>query len=397
MKPTLTIKSFLAGLFLLGIFSSGCQKTDLTDPNGGAKPAAATQTAAVKTNKWIINTIAGSDIRGYLGDGGPAITALLNSPQNVYVDKAGNVYISDLGNNVFRKVDGKTGIMTTVAGNGINGFSGDGGPATQASFSNAFHTAVDALGNLYISDLSNSRIRMVAKNTGIVTTIAGTGSTDFNGDGLPALQTNLFIPFGIAFDKDGNLLFSDQAGIRLRKLNMQTKIITTVAGNGNRGFGGDGGPAVNAMFDFIWNVAVDNNSGEIYVSDQSNHRIRKIDPATGIITTAAGNGNFGNSGMGGQAVNASFNYPEGIAVGKTGDLFISDQALSQVYVVHKNTGIINLVAGNGTNGYFGDGDPSIVALLSWPNSLSVDQAGNLYINDANNNRVRKINGIAQGN
>ena len=329
--------------------------------------------------------------------GGPAITALLNSPQNVYVDKVGNVYITDFGNNVFRKVDGKTGVITTVAGNGFNGFSGDGGPATQASFSNAFHTAVDDLGNLYISDLSNSRIRRVDKTTGIVTTIAGTGLTDFNGDGLPALQTNLFIPFGIAFDKDGNLLFSDQAGIRLRKMNMKTKIITTVAGNGNRGFGGDGGPAVNAMFDFIWNVAVDNNSGEIYVSDQSNHRIRKIDPSTGIITTAAGNGDFGNSGIGGQAINASFNYPEGIAVGKTGDLFISDQALSQVYVVHKNTGIINLVAGNGANGYFGDGDPSIVALLSWLNSLSVDPQGNLYINDANNNRVRKINGIAQGN
>ncbi|HTD39220.1 MAG TPA: hypothetical protein VK671_01280, partial [Mucilaginibacter sp.] len=294
-----------------------------------------------------------------------------------------------------RKVDAKTGIITTVAGNGVNGFSGDGGPATQASFSNAFHIVSDNEGNLYITDLSNSRIRRVDHATGIVQTIAGTGLTDFNGDGNTALATNLYIPFGIAMDKDGNLIFSDQAGLLLRKMNMKTKIITTIAGNGNRGFGGDGGPATAAMFNFIWNVAIDPVRGDIYVSDQENARIRKIDAHTGIITTAAGSGVFGNSGMGGLAASASFSAPVGIAVAKNGDLYIGDQLLSQVYVVDKKTGIINLVAGNGTSGFSGDGGPSVNALLSWTNSLSFGPDGTLYVDDANNNRVRKITGLTQ--
>jgi hypothetical protein len=315
---------------------------------------------------------------------------LLSGPQNVYVDKHGDVYITDLDNHVFRKVDGKTGIISTVAGNGINGFSGDGGPATQASFQDAFHTATDEEGNLYISDLSNSRIRRVDKQTGVVTTIAGTGLTAFNGDGKTALQTNLFIPFGLAFDKKGNLLFSDQAGLILRSMDMHTKIITTIAGNGNRGYGGDGGPATQAMFDFIWNVTVDDISGDIYVSDQSNHRIRKISASTGIITTAAGNGVMGNSGMGGLATSASFTEPEAMAVAKDGNLFMSDQALCQIYEIDKNTGIITLIAGNGTYGFFGDGGPALNAVLSHPNSLSVAPNGDLYVCDNYNNRIRVI-------
>ena len=177
---------------------------------------------------------------------------------------------------------------------------------------------------------------------------------------------------------------------------MKTQIITTIAGNGNRGYGGDGGPATAAMFNFIWNVAIDPVSGDIYVSDQVNGRIRKIDHATGVITTAAGNGTYGNSGMGGLAASASFEQPVGIAVDKYGNLFIADQVLSQVYVVNQKTGVINLVAGNGNNGFSGDGGPSVNALLSWTNSLSFGPDGSLYVDDANNNRIRKITGLTTG-
>lgn len=397
MKPISTITSSLAGSLLLISILSGCQKdpqpirTDLSAMT--ATHMAAANALKTKSCSSTINTFAGSDIRAWSGDGGLVKNATLNGPQNVYADKQGNVYISQLADNVFRKVDAKTGIITTIAGNGLNGFSGDGGPATQASFSNAFHIVSDNFGNLYISDLSNSRIRRVDAKTGIVQTIAGTGLTDFNGDGNTALATNLYIPFGIAMDKEGNLIFSDQAGLLLRKMNMKTKIITTIAGNGNRGFGGDGGPATAAMFDFIWNVAIDPVSGDIYVSDQENARIRKIDAHTGIITTAAGSGAFGNSGMGGLAASASFSAPVGIAVAQNGNLYIGDQLLSQVYVVDKKTGIINLVAGNGTNGFSGDGGPSVNALLSWTNSLSFGPDGTLYVDDANNNRIRKITGL----
>lgn len=401
MKPITTLKNLLTGSLLLVSILTGCKKDpapqvpkEIFTWDYSKKSAA----NATKTKPYggTINTFAGSDIHGYAGDGGLVQNALLNGPQNVYADKVGNLYISDLGNNVFRKVDAKTGIITTVAGNGINGFSGDGGPAIQASFSNPFHIVSDDSGNLYISDLSNSRIRRVDAKTGVVQTIAGTGVADFNGDGKTGLNTDLNIPFGIAFDKEGNLIFSDDAGTRLRKLNMKTQIITTIAGNGNWGFGGDGGPATNAMFNFIWNVAVDPNSGEIYVSDEANLRIRKINPYSGIITTVAGSGVYGNSGMGGLATDAAFYQPVGIAVAKSGDLYIGDQWLAQVYVVNKKTGIINLVAGNNTIGFYGDGGPSVDALLSWPNSLSFGPDGSLYVDDTNNNRVRKITGLPQG-
>ncbi|HTK21154.1 MAG TPA: hypothetical protein VL442_16640 [Mucilaginibacter sp.] len=397
MKPISTFKNLLAGLLLLLISLAGCKKDPNQSDDFWMKNQKMSAANASKIKSYsIINTFVGSDVYAWTGDGGSVKSATLNGTQNVYADKLGNVYISQLNDNVFRKVDAKTGIITTVAGNGLNGFSGDGGPATQASFSNAFHIVCDDQGNLYISDLSNSRIRRVDSKTGIVQTIAGTGLTDFNGDGHTALTTNLYIPFGIAMDKEGNLIFSDQAGLLLRKLNMKTQIITTIAGNGNRGYGGDGGPATSAMFNFIWNVAVDPVSGDIYVSDQFNGRIRKIDHATGIITTAAGNGMYGNSGMGGLAASASFEQPVGIALDKYGNLFIADQVLSQVYAVDQKTGIINLVAGNGNNGFSGDGGASVNALLSWTNSLSFAPSGDLYVNDANNNRIRIISGLTVG-
>ncbi|MBS1519439.1 MAG: hypothetical protein JST50_00465 [Bacteroidetes bacterium] len=399
MKPLITIKHLAIGALLLISVLTGCQKDPQPIP-ANEFDMSHQQIGAAHTSKSqaysIINTFAGSDVRAWTGDGGSVKNATLNGPQNVYVDKQGNVFISQLNDNVFRKVDAKTGIITTVAGNGINGFSGDGGLATQASFSNAFHIVSDDQGNLYISDLSNSRIRRVDGKTGIVQTIAGTGLTDFNGDGHTALTTNLNIPFGIAMDKDGNLIFSDQGGLMLRKLDMHTQIITTIAGNGSRGFGGDGGPATAAMFNFIWNVAIDPVSGDIYVSDQFNGRIRKINHATGVITTVAGNGMYGNSGMGGLATSASFAQPVGIAVDKYGNLFIADQVLSQVYAVDQKTGIISLVAGNGNSGFSGDGGPSVNALLSWTNSLSFGPDGSLYVDDAANNRIRKITGLTVG-
>jgi len=391
MKRLLTMKEILTASFLFICFFTSCKKNDLAGADSNLQGSKTDESNAKQVFRDpIIKTFAGSDVYGYAGDGGQVGNALLNSPQNVYVDRRGDVYISDLGNNVIRKADKKSGIITTVAGNGSFGFSGDGGPATQASLGAAFHTATDDFGNLYISDLANNRIRRVDKTTGIIQTIAGTGLSDFNGDGQAALQTNLNEPFGLAFDRNGDLIFSDGTGLRLRKLNMRTKIISTIAGNGDRGYAGDGGPAKNAIFNFIWNVAVDNGCGDIYVSDESNYRIRKINASTGKITSVAGNGILGNSGIGGLATHASFTGPVGIAIDNNGNLFISDEILSQVYSVDKKTGIVNLVSGNGTNGFAGDGGPAVNAILSHPNSLSFDQDGNLYICDDNNNRIRKI-------
>ncbi|MBS1599498.1 MAG: hypothetical protein JST75_14830 [Bacteroidetes bacterium] len=344
----------------------------------------------INFDRWIMSTVAGSDTHGYSGDGGPVKNALFGGIQNVYVDSRGNIFIADLDNQVIRKVDARNGIVTTVAGNGQNGFSGDGGPANQASLSNAFHVVADEDGNLYISDLSNNRIRRVDHATGIIKTIAGTGDAGFNGDG-PALSRQLMGPFGIKLDKKGNLVFSDQFGLCIRRLDLRTGKLTTIAGNNlSRGFSGDGGPATQAAFNFIWHVAVDEQSGDIYVNDQANYRIRKIDARTGIINTIAGNGIMGNSGNGGPATQASFTEPVGVAVDQDGNVFISDQVLMQIYRVDKKTGLINVIAGNGTPGFFGDGGPAVQAILNHPNSLSFDPSGNLYFSDSNNNRVRKI-------
>lgn len=390
MKPSIAIKNVFI-IYCLVI--TGCMKKDLTDPNlekslSSSSSSITSDALNKKFCNWIINTVCGNGANGYTGDGGPASNAILNNPQNVNLDKKGNIYISDINNQVIRKIDARTDIITTVAGNGISGFSGDGGPATQASLADPYHTVVDDDGNLYISDLSNNRIRKVDHATGIITTIAGTGLSGFNGDGNTALATNISFPFGIAFDKHGNLIISE--GTRLRSLNMKTKIVTTIAGNGVSGFSGDGGPASNAVLGFVWNVFADRASGDIYVADQANFRIRKIDSKSGIITTFAGNGVKGNSGMGGLATKASFTQPVGIAGDGDGNIFLSDEILSQIYVVDRKTGIINLIAGNGTNGFSGDGGPAINAVLSHPNSISNDPKGNLYICDDFNNRIREI-------
>ncbi|WP_153798029.1 hypothetical protein [Foetidibacter luteolus] len=392
MEPIQKTKNILATACLLVCFFTNCKKNELTPSDTDLQNIQADKSKArLMLNNPAINTFAGSNVYGYAGDGGPVAYALLNSPSNVYVDKIRrDLYISDLGNNVIRKVDGRTGRITTVAGNGNAGFSGDGGPATQASLAYAFHTATDNAGNLYISDLANNRIRKVDRRTGIINTIAGTGVPDFNGDGHKALETNLNEPFGLVFDNNGNLIFSDGTGLRVRKLNMQTKIISTIAGSGDRGYAGDGGSAKNANFNFIWNITVDEECGDIYVSDEFNYRVRKINALTDKISTVAGNGVLGNSGMGVLATEASFAQPVGIAIDKNGNLFISDEILSQVYAVDKKTGIIKLVSGNGTNGFAGDGGPAVNAILYHPNSLSFDADGNLLICDGGNNRIRKI-------
>jgi sugar lactone lactonase YvrE len=272
----------------------------------------------------IITTVAGNGSRDFFGDGGPATNAALNHPGGLAVDNAGNLYIADRYNGRIRKVSASTGIITTVAGNGDGDFSGDGGLATNARFWNANAIAVDSAGNLFIADIFNFRIRKVSAATGIITTVAGNGAQGFSGDGGAATNAEFEYATGVSTDSAGNVYIADSLNNRIRRVSAATGIITTVAGSANVLFLGDGGPATNAAFYSPSGVTVD-SLGNLFIADTWNYRIRKVTAATGIITTLAGDGYAMDlPGNGGPASKAQVSDPTGIAVDGAGNLYIAD-------------------------------------------------------------------------
>ena len=343
---------------------------------------------------YIIDTVAGSGETGvlkggYSGDDGPAVQAQLSSPFGVAVDGAGNLYIGDSGNSRIRRVDA-TGTITTVAGTGEEGYSGDGGPAVQARLGTPQGVAVDGDGNLYIAEFGNSRIRRV-NGTGTITTVAGTGEHGYSGDGGSAVQAQLYRPRGVAVDGDGNLYIADTVNNRIRRVDTAGKI-TTVAGTGERGFTGDGGPAISARLRSPHRVAVD-GGGNLYFVDADNNRLRRVDPS-GTITTVAGSGEpgflgEGYSGDGGPAVQARLREPHGVAVDSDGNLYIADSGNHAIRRVDAS-GIITTIAGIGVRGFSGDGGPAVQAQLYRPRGIVVDGNGNLYFADSNNQRIRRL-------
>ena len=337
----------------------------------------------------IITTVAGNGTSGYSGDNGSATSASIGSSQGVAVDSAGNLYIADSNNYRIRKVAAATGIITTVAGNGTRGFSGDNGSATSASIGSSQGVAVDSAGNLYIADSNNYHIRKVAAATGIITTVAGNGTRGFSGDNGSATSASIDSPYGVAVDSVGNLYIADSFNYRIRKVAAATGIITTVAGNGTRGFYGDNGSATSASIGSSQGVAVD-SVGNLYIADSNNYRIRKVAAATGIITTVAGNGTTGFSGDNGAASSASINSPYGVAVDSVGNLYIADSFNYRIRKVAAATGIITTVAGNGTRGFSGDNGSATSASIDSPYGVAVDSVGNLYIADSFNYRIRKV-------
>ena len=302
----------------------------------------------------VLSTIAGTGAQAYSGDDGLATAAGLNAPGPVAVDTAGNVYFIDQGNAFrIRKIAAATGIITTIAGTGTLGYSGDGGPATAAEFWEPLGIAVDTQGNVYIGDSGNNRIRKITASTGIITSIAGSGYSGgitggFSGDGGLATSAALNAPAGIAVDATGNIFFVDGQS-RVRKITASNGIITTVAGNGAFGYSGDGGSATAAAFNQPYYLALD-AAGNIYVADSRNSCIRKVSAATGDISTVAGNTTFGYSGDGGPATAASFDVITSVASTAAGDLYIADAVNYRVRKVTAATGIITTVAGTGLGG-----------------------------------------------
>ena len=342
-----------------------------------AAAAASAQTAGT------IDTIAGTGTAGYnlLHDGAAAASAQLNNPRDVAVDAAGNIYIADSNNNRIRKVT-PAGVISTVAGTGIEGFSGDGAAATSAQINNPFAVAADAAGNLYVADTNNHRIRKV-DTAGVITTYAGT-TQGFSGDGGPATSAQINSPTDLTFDGAGNLYISDTNNLRIRRVDAGTGNISTVAGGGSSP--GDNVPATSAQIGTTGNVAFD-GAGNLYIGDLWNHRIRKVDTA-GVITTFAGTGIAGFSGDGGPAASAQLDSPGGLALDNAGNLYVSDPGNERIRRVDAATGNISTVAGGGSS--LGDGGPALSAQLNSAAGITLDCAGNLYVADLNDHRVRKV-------
>jgi len=330
----------------------------------------------------IITTVAGNGGSGESGDGGLATNAMLFAG-GVAVDSSGNFYIADSANDRVRKVN-TNGIISTVAGIGIGSFTGDGGPAAVASLFNPVDVAVDASGDLFIADEWNDRVREVNTN-GVISTVAGNGTNGFSGDGQAATNASLSDPAGLAVDAQGDVFISDAGNNRVREVGTNG-IILTVAGNGTNGFSGDGQAATNASLSSPAGLAVD-AWGNLYIADSGNKRVRRVD-TNGFISTVAGNGDAGYYGDGGPATNAFLELPAAVAEDVFGNLFIADST-EHVRQVAAN-GVITTVAGNAGFGYSGDGGSPTNARLSDVYGLAVDSLGSLFIADTGNNRIRKV-------
>jgi hypothetical protein len=334
-----------------------------------------------------INTYAGTTF-GNSGNGGPAIYAQLEAPEGVAVDTSGNLYIADSYTNQVRVVNHASGIITLFAGNSNFGYSGDGGQATAAELYQPTGVAVDDSGNVYIADEGNNVVRKVYHTTKIITTVAGNHTAGYSGDGSAATAAELYWPYGVGVDASGNIYVADNYNQRIRKVTRATGIITTFAGNGTSGYSGNGGAATAAELSSPYAV-IANTSGDVFISDDGNAVIRKVDHVTGNISTFAGNGTSGYSGNGGPATAAELAGTRGIAFNAAGDLYISDMPNDRVRKVDI-TGIITLTAGNGTQGYTGDGGPAIAAELNLVKGVAVDKYGVVYLADIQNNVVRYL-------
>lgn len=398
----------------------------------------------VSTKQGTISTIAGNGDPAHAGDGGSAAAARLNEPKSIAIDRAGHLFIADSENHVIRRVDLKTGVIVTIAGHpmepvaremsggaqddplpmdeddplggptqevtsrftqsrdvsgtvrfvtgaqtGVKRFSGDGGPAVEAQLNFPGAVAIDQQGHVYIADTMNHRIRKVDANSGLITTIAGTGQKRWSGDGGPAVAAALNEPTALALDEKGRLYIADQSNHRVRRLDLDTGVITTVAGTGEAGYAGDGMPGYEATLSGPSGLAI-GVDGTLYIADTFNGRIRKVDVNTHIITTVAGDSSEYRYQGNPHEFSTSLSRPYGIALEADGHLLVTDSDSHLIRRWHAQKKIITRVAGNGSAGYNGDGRVPLESSLNYPFGVAVDRQGNIYIADTFNHRIRMI-------
>jgi uncharacterized protein (TIGR03437 family) len=376
--------------------SNGAMAVCLAAAASWVAPALRAQSA-----NYTITTVAGDHTLGYgfSGDGAAAIAQNGNpgaqfwNPVGLAVDSKLNLYIADQYNHRVRQVN-SSGAVTTAAGSGAFGLAGDGGLSTLAALAFPCGLAVDSGGNVYIGDTGNSLIRKIA-TSGTISTLVGndtsaSNASGFTGDGGLATSAELNHPCGVAVDSAGNLFIADTANHRIRRVDAGTADISTVAGSGTAGFAGDGGPALGASFNFPMGIALDASGSNLYIADSLNHAIRKLSLSAGIVTTVAGVGGVqGSGGDGGLAIQANLRYPSDVAVDSAGNVFIADTDNSRIRRVDGVTGVITTIAG-GQYGYSGDGGPATSAALKYPAGLTLAPGGLIYVADTQNDVVRLL-------
>ncbi len=407
---------------ILSTVANTCGNNVALDPEGGLYVSGCDQVRKIDASGQV-RLVAGTGVYSSTGDGGPATHATLMAPGPLALDAAGNLYIAEVNGYRVRRVN-RAGVIDTVAGNGSFSIAGDGGQATDAQLTSASDVALDPSGNAYIGDWANHRVRRVSRS-GIITTFAGNGEDGYSGDGGPATAAALRYPSDIAVDAAGNVYIASYLGFRVRKVDVDGTI-STVAGNGTLGYTGDGGPATSASIGYTGGLAVD-GSGNLFIADNGGHRVRKVGSG-GIISTVAGTGEEGFGGDGGPATAAKLKYPNGLAVDGAGNLFIADTFNGKIRKVAPDGGISSFasvgwalavtsdgrgglfvgddarvlhltpsatvaVAGTGVRGLSGDGGPGTSAQLSGVGGLAFD-GSDLFIADTLNGRIRRVSAVA---
>ncbi len=337
--------------------------------------------------RGVIYSVVGTGERGYTGDGGAATAATLSEPFMCVFDAQGNLYEAEAMNHCVRRVDAATGVITTVAGTGEEGYSGDGGPATEAAMNQPYSLDIDPAGNLYIVDRLNAVIRKVDARTGVMSTIAGTGEPGSSGDGGPGTEAQLNEPNDCFLDGRGGLLIADVQDQRIRRLDLTTGMITTFAGSGEAARVGDGLPATEAGIFGARAICMD-HLGNTYICERGGNGVRKVD-ANGMMSTFAGTGERGYSGDGGPALTATWGAPKALRCDARGNVLVVDTENHAIRRIDATTGIVTTVAG-GQLGNEGDNGPATSAGLDRPHGCTVDAQGHLYIADSNNHRVRVV-------
>lgn len=341
-----------------------------------------------------IFTVAGTGTLGFIGDGVLATRAHLWFAAAVAVDVEGNIFVADSFNNRIRRVDARTGVIATVAGMGYQGFSGDGGLATEAKLNSPGGVAIDLQGNILIADTFNHRVRIVDHRTGIISTLVGSGIQGSSGDDGLAVRAQLSEPTGISIDQTGNLLIADTANHRVQLVNSAAGVVSTLAGTGTPGFSGDGGMGTTAQLNGPTSVAFDREGG-VLIADTFNNRVRRLDMRTGTIQTIAGVGTQGFGGDGALAIEAELIEPSGVAVDGKGNILVADTFNNRIRRIDHLSGIVTTVVGAGTRGLSGNGTGALSAELNNPVGLTQDAFGNLVVADAGNHRVLRVIAEAQ--